>query len=245
MDIRIDSNDNIYAQHSGTIHKYNNGIWNHVAYVAIFSPFTLDSSGYLYFGDGGVVKVNLATGTQTVIDSYPGVPLIKDIATDGNGNVYAAYLDYGIRKVASNGSITFVEFGNFYESVLLDKNGNLYYTELDTYSGFPILMKKDINGVNNFIAKLDFYPFEQNVEIRHMVMDNTGNIYIAIRRYIDHLIGSIWKLRPDKNYELILDNLNQPSGIAIDSKGNIFVADKYKIIKLQFSLDAGWFSTNI
>jgi streptogramin lyase len=190
------------------------------------------TAGYLATQDG-----RLATAAQL---NYP-----FGLAVDSDGNVYIAeYYSHVIRKIDKNGIISTIAgngvagfsgdgglanqatlFGP--RGVAVDSNGNIYIADTDNNKirkinasdGIISTIAKELNGPNG------------------IAVDSLNNVYIA--EYYSNVIRKIDK---NGNITTIAGTLNTsgfsgdggtatsaklsgPSGIAVDSNGNIYIAD--------------------
>lgn len=192
----------------------------------------MDRAGNLYIADAAnyrIRKVSAATGTITTVagsgifgDSGEGGPATQaaigfpnDITVDRSGNLYVA--DFGserVRKVASKTGIITTVAGNGTRG--RDSAGNI----VGSYSG---------DGGDARAAALN-HP-------TCVVVDRAGNLYIADRdnyrvRKVDAATGIITTVAGIGSYGFSGDGgpatsaaLAQPSGLALDSRGNLYIAD--------------------
>ncbi|MDB5257649.1 MAG: hypothetical protein JWM14_2344 [Chitinophagaceae bacterium] len=212
-----------------------------------------DASGNLYVADFGNNRIRKITpgglvttfaGT-TVSGSVNGVGKAASfngpfgIAIDGSGNIYVS--DYGnnlIRKITSAGLVsTFIQ-NTHATGLATDASGNLYAADsdgnvivkitpagvADTLAGNSSIGSQDGNGSS---ARFN-YPIG-------LTVDASGNVYVA-----DYNNSAIRKITPSKEVTTIagsgtagfLDatgtsaSFANPSGLAVDASGNLYVADK-------------------
>jgi trimeric autotransporter adhesin len=184
-----------------------------------------------YIGDGGKgTSAALATPSQ--------------VAFDSNGNLYVAdSWNNRIRKVSTNGTIsTFAGTGltgysgdggqatdamlDLPGGVAVDTNGNVFIAD-----GFnSVIRKVDNSGVITTYAGegVLFDPLT-------VAIDSSGNVFTA------DLTCQVWKITQDGSINVVAGDgecgpgvdgvsatqsaLNVPSGIALDPKGNLYIAD--------------------
>ena len=242
--VAFDSSDNLYIVDGGNyrIRKVNHvtGFISTVAgngtkgfsgdngsatSASLNNPYSvaIDSKGNLYFGDinaSCIRKVDSGTGIITTVagngtQGYGGdngaataatFDYPRDVAADSSGNLYVAdYVNNRIRKVDSETGIITTVAGNGTEAFAGD-NGPATSASFDDLRG----------GVT---------------------VDSTGNIYVAdynnnrIRKVASRT-GIITTVAGDglarfngDNGPAISASLQNPSRVAIDSSGNLFIAD--------------------
>lgn len=214
---------------------------------------------------------------NTVVGQYPigdGGPATKallaqpyGVALDGNGNLYIAdYLDNRIRKVvlsssqistiAGTGVAGFSGDGsaaasaqiNGPGSVAVDTAGNVYFTDV----GNEVIRKVGINGNISTIAGTpgkggstgDGGPATSALLALHtgsgVAVDTAGNVYIAdtlnsvVREVtvsngnINTIVGTIGKFGSSGDGGAASSALlYYPFGLAVDSAGNLYIADTF------------------
>jgi uncharacterized protein (TIGR03437 family) len=187
--VAVDAAVNIYIAdyNNNCVRKVSNGVITTVA-----GNGTQGSSG-----DGfSAVSAELVSPTGVAIDSA--------------GNLYIAGFDGSIRKV-SNGVITTVVGSENGLSPTLGDNGPATLAELSEPQGIAV--------------------------------DSTGNLYIAdtgdnrIRKVSKGVITTVagGGAEVGDNISALAASLNQPTGIAVDSAGNLYIADRnnYRIRKVS------------
>jgi uncharacterized repeat protein (TIGR01451 family) len=194
-----------------------------------------------YAGDGSHSQLHSPTG----------------IAVDGVGNLYIAdSLNKRILRVPSDGVVrTFASGGlmRFPTSVASDSGGNLIVTEtfeignrifLDSFTNN--VLKITPGGIMSLLgSRSDWYFFDYEdllVDgedcVAGVATDAEGNVFVA--ETVSH---RIWKITPGGNVVLVAGTgdwgfsgdgglatsarLSYPNGLALDTGGNLFIADSY------------------
>jgi len=237
------------------------------------SGVAVDDAGNLYIVDGDRVR-KISNGTVTTIvggtygnltqnsDNGPATRAelgfsARGLAVDSNGNVYIA--DSGtnrlrrvsngiISTVAGNGSEGFsgenglaakTQFSEI-AGVAADSRGDVYIA--DPYNG---RIRKISNGVTSTVASNRYAAEVTSNAIalhasgtlsgRGIALDSAGNLYIAdpgansIRKLsnggITTVAGNGAKGFGGDGGPAAKAELNQPEGVAVDSTGNLYIAD--------------------
>ena len=236
--IALDNNGNIYVADSG-----NNKI-------KMITP-----NGYIMTlaGNGKEGYAN-GIGSNAEFNHPFGIIL------GNNDNIYVAdSFNNRIRKIDKNGMVTTL-VGNGEINVVdgkrknvnferpngmaKDKNGNLYVI-INSSVIEEITLDGIVNDVNMKYKKNNEIFWYCNVQ--QLVIDNNGIIYFS-DSYGNAYNHAIWKITSDGYVELVAGKqkkgykngtvkdalFNEPYGIAVDSNGNIYVADtgNYRIRKI-------------
>jgi sugar lactone lactonase YvrE len=220
---KVDANGIITTYAGNAISGYNgDGIPATSAQISNPMGVAVDNSGNVYIADNGnnrIRKVDASTGiistvagngtagsngdsglaTSAMLNSPAGV------ATDASGNVYVAdYNNHKIRKVDANTGIISTVAGNGTAGYNGDNN-TATLAELN----FPTSVAIDASG-NIYIADVS------NNRIRKVTISN-GNIITVAGNGTSGFNGD--------GISLTDAELNNPSSVAIDSSGNLYIAD--------------------
>jgi uncharacterized protein (TIGR03437 family) len=217
----------------------------------------VDSSGNLYIADGlnhrvrkvagGVISTVAGNGTAGYTGDKGSATSAElnnptGVAVDSSGNIYIA--DSGnhvVRKVAGGTITTFAGNNNPGYSgdaglatnaqlfnpvgVALDSSGNLYIAD----AGNTVI--RQVSGGNiNTVAQGFTHP-------DGVAVDAAGNIYVADtggRRIVKISSGAYTTIAGNGNFGFGGDNgpgnqaaLYDPMGLAVDSSGNVYIADTF------------------
>lgn len=174
---------------------------------------------------------------------------ILDVAVDGNGDIIL--LSYkNSRSLLTRCDFRGVPIGPveikrlpaglvFFANRMVHRNGLLYFAALATSS----VIVTDING--EFRSHIEFLPLlaedekkKDGVESIGFTVDKEGNIFLTMP-----VLFTVYKRSPDGK----LTSFGRPgsapgrfgilAGIASDSRGNLFVADKLKSVIMVFDKD--------
>lgn len=185
---------------------------------------------YGYSGDGGpAVKAELTQPSAVAVDSA--------------GNVYIAdFGTYTVRKVDSSGNISTIagtgtpgaggdggpankaQLAQPY-ALAVDAQNNIYISDLGS------------NSIREITTDGNIHTVVSGVSTDSIAIDSSGNIYFA-----DSLSHTVRKILPGGTQFIIAGvpgnpgfsgdggpgasaQLNQPHGVAVDSSGNVYVAD--------------------
>ncbi len=178
-----------------------------------------------------LIRSRLLTATLLLISSYLHAQTINPFA----GNHTAGYTGNGM---AATTATCYAPAG-----VAADTNGNIYFCEI----GNSVVRKVNATGIISTVAGTGVQGFSGNggpataAQINQptsVAIDDTGNIYFTddgnnmIRKV--NTAGIITTIAGTGTAGYFGDNgfavnaeLSQPSGVAIDRKGNIYIADVY------------------
>ncbi|MFZ0761795.1 MAG: hypothetical protein WAM69_17755 [Candidatus Sulfotelmatobacter sp.] len=231
----LNSPENVAFDPSGNLYVVeSNG--NRVREVSAGNITTLAGTGVTgYTGDDGLA-------TAATVSAPLGV------AADASGDVYIADSSNNVIRKVKNGTITtfdqdptFVNLG----SLATDSAGNVYSAD----SGACVVRKISPSGVSAIVAGvLDSCGFSSDgvsattAELNQpygVALDSTGNIYIGdsgnnrVRKVtiktglISTIAGTGSCGFSGDTAKATLAELCSPEGVAVDSRGRVFVADYY------------------
>ena len=229
--IAVDNSGNIYVA------DYNNHLIRKI-----------DSSGNIItLAGSGTQGSENGNGTSASFNNPTG------IAVDNDGNVYVADKgSYLIRKIDSSGNVTTLAGSGGYGStngngtsasfkypsgVAVDNSGNVYVADTANH----LIRKIDSSGNVTTIAGSGTQGSENGNGTsasfdrpNGVAVDISGNVYVADTD--NHLIrkidtsGNVTTIAGSGDYGSVDGNstsasFNVPSGVAVDSSGNVYVAD--------------------
>jgi RHS repeat-associated protein len=206
-------------------------------------------SGRLVAGDGTTQSAQ----TLNVASAAASMGYSTGIAVDADGNIYNGSV-YGIRKIGSSGNVETVTPSFNPQSLARDQLGNFYVTyeffaSSTLYRYGPDGTSTPLIGDGFMIPKAQ----QQDVRPRAITVDRDGTIYFAqnvgIRNgyyvgncYIKKLStgGKVTIVAGDGQCEMpkgddgpaAKASLRNTQAMAIDSKGNLYVADSYAVRKI-------------
>jgi len=236
----------------------------------------LDSSGNLYIADSANNVIRMVTSSGIISTfagnntaGYSGDKALATgaqlfnpvgVAADATGNVYIA--DTGnnvIRQVYNGNIVTYAEGFTQPDAVAADTSGNIYVADTQ---GRRIV--KYSNGVYTTIAGNGYGQFSGDngpgpnaalYDPMGLAVDSSGNVYIA-----DTFNCRIRKLTPAGIITTIAGNgalffsgdggpatqaaLHFPHGVAVDSTGNVYIADTVNAVVRELQGTLPIVSTN-
>jgi sugar lactone lactonase YvrE len=240
--VAIDASGNIYVTNSGnnTISKYNSsgtyvGTFGSGATMSSPKDVVFDSSGNAYVlnlgstpGTGSVYKYNSSGVYQSTILS--GLNYALGITIDASNNIYIA--DQGavtVKKYNTSGALLLsLPTTNLSTplGVAVDASGNIYVLN----NGGPNVTK--YNSAGTYLSTfLSGFTSPQSITI-----DGAGNFYIGDNSptntvYVYNASGTL----------LTSKAVNDPEGIAVDNKGNMFTSAYYANQMSEYKPSGGFF----
>ncbi|MEO7453383.1 MAG: hypothetical protein ABIV13_01315 [Fimbriimonadales bacterium] len=160
--------------------------------------------------NNAVRKMNLSSGVQTLL--HMGEPDPQNIALDKFGNVFWTCRSAGvILRQSADGMTTGAILENLLRptGISVGLNGNVYFTQVPT-PGVPGNMG-GMNTTNLFDGKSIQTLTMGEPEPTDIVVDRQGTSYWTCKS-----AGVILKRTRRGVVSLVLNNLNQPTGIALD-----------------------------
>jgi len=252
-DVAVDSAGNLYIADSGNglIREVTNGLIRSVANPILAGGIAVDSSGNVYITTGSKV-LKASNGALTTVagggtvggnGSASGAQLNspKGVAVDSAGNVYIADTNNGLLRQVSNGTIATLNGQLTPSAVAMDAAGNLYIAD------GSVIRKITKAGVVTTVAGTGIYTYSYNgdnipatsaqlASPSGVAVDSLGNLYIAdtgnnrIRKVSGGLITTVAgtsaaNVGGNNNVPATVAQLSYPQGVAVDSSGNIYIAD--------------------
>jgi uncharacterized protein (TIGR03437 family) len=228
--VAVDASNNVYIAEGVTrsVRKVSTGVISRVA--GIGAPATA------IIGDGGPAT------SAFLLDP-------EDVKVDSAGNIYIAdFTDNRVRQVTPAGTIgTFAgngEWGNTNDgaaassaevqaptSLAWDSANDLYIS-----GGWNARKVTPAGVISTILKTSSFPPPNFYITLGAVAADASGNVYIA-----DEADSLVYKMAPTgvvstfagngyagysgDGQKAILAELSSPSGLAVDSKGNVYIAD--------------------
>ena len=185
----------------------------------------VDGNGTVYFVNGRIISKLTAGGKLSNLagslpwsyqDAKDGLGAdaqfaeISAIATDKNGNLYLCDLN-AIRKISPTGQVTTLA-------------GKLGWDESEGYvdGAGPVARFNNPTGIAVDDAGVIYVIDSDNSVIRKIQPNGTTSTFVGDAKISNHLDGKGTKSR-----------LNRPEGLAIDSGGNLYFADRGTIRKVK------------
>jgi len=279
--IALDSGRNIYVDDFGATSLFiypplgsSTGPLNEAPTASISGADTLleapygiavDSSGSIYVTDSGATSVFVypplgsSTGpldeapSATISGSNTGLVYPQGIALNSSGNIYVgdwyaasvfvypAKTNGNVAPSSASISTTMTTGLGSPEGIALDSSGNIYAANCPAcygYSGIPSVFVYSAGSNGNAAPTASISGSNTGLNYPYgIAVDSSGNVYLADEGTIGQDGGSIppsvfvypagshGNVAPTASISGTSTGLDTPYGIAVDSSGNIYVAD--------------------
>ncbi|HEX7904267.1 MAG TPA: IPT/TIG domain-containing protein [Chitinophagaceae bacterium] len=220
-----------------------NGVGTNASF-ALPTGLAIDASGNIYIADlaGATIRkvttpgvVTTLAGKYQVYGNVNGTgsnalfDYVYDVATDVAGNVYAADFDNNnVRKITPEGVVT-----TFLSSGVIQPTGIAVDAQ-----GFIYLASPSITAVRKISPAgliTDLGSTGSFRDIYDVTLDNAGNMYVCDRgtQLISKItpsgtvttVAGVWNVSGFNNGPGATATFHNPSSIAVDNNGNIYIAD--------------------
>ena len=185
----------------------------------------------------GVGNGPLVTFQPGKVIQYPSGPGGEPwgITVDGSGNVFAAFIYYGVFEFPATGGAP-IEIGNFGlpYSLAVDGSGNL----IVGYGGSSPHMLAEVTAASGYttVEPIGTPSFSQPAGL---ALDQNDNIFI-----VDQSSHTVTELFASSGYsasKTIASDVSQTCyGLALDTAGNLFVADSGNYLIREYTLASGY-----
>lgn len=187
----------------------------------------INKSGDLFVvsNTGGGPFIDKVNPDGTVIQIAHDSGGLFGLAVDQNGNFYAANTQKNtIEKITPQGVVSVIASGLFSPSgIAVAKDGTVYTTNYSTpaYNGANgVVTKITPSGQVSTLATGIYYD-----GLTGIVLDDNGNLYVTSFNQ-QYAIGYVVRITPSGAVKTISSDVMFPVGIAMDHKGNLYVADE-------------------
>jgi RHS repeat-associated protein len=178
------------------------------------------------YGDGKIYRVGM-DGSKTVLAS--GIPYPKGVAMAADGTVYTVTESGTVYRIPTGGAPQlFTQLsGDHFDDVAISPDGNIFVID----GGFGVIHKITPAGVATVFYDGQALGYRQSLLTNSLSMafDPTGNLFVSNDyNYMGQAtcgVSYISKFDQLGNHSYFRTGLNSPRGIAVDSNGNVFVAD--------------------
>jgi hypothetical protein len=191
---------------------------------------TFDAAGNLFVADGHSVSKFTVDGTKSTFATGLKEPL--GLSFDSKGNLFVSHGDSIFKFTPEGVKSSFVSgLGNPID-LAFDGADNLFVADMavtDARIGRSILRFSPDGTKSGFASGLD-HPSD-------VAVDGASNLFVTEVTAADASSHSILKFSTDGTKNIFASTLGavEPSGLACDRSGNVFVSNKHSILKFDSS----------
>jgi len=190
------------------------------------------ANSYIY-GYGVGPQVLYDPIVQTLVGNSLGQP--SGVAIDGNGNLFVSnYLgaSSGLVEIAANGTVTPIGTFSAGKDVAVDGSGNVFVVTYDT-----LYEVTAVNGTIPSVPIIRTLATGFTVDGGGLAIDGSGNAYIAngpdtsttaVPTGVVYEVYAVGGVIPSSSpLHTIGPVFAGPTGVAVDSSGNVYISDGY------------------
>lgn len=252
--LAADNSGNLFIADNGRVRQVSSsGIITTLSGLTSISSIALDQAGNLYAAGIGSVGIQKWTPSGAVSTVTGSANLFANaIAVDGNGNIFITGgqslavngVDGVVYELSANGSLQTIAQGlNYPRGLRVDAAGNIYVAEYSTNQNNSNRVLEVTSGVVHTIAGTGLIPLSgdggpalnASMGPVDLALDDNGGILIAdtfnsrVRLLKAGIVTTVvgnggFQFGGDQG-PTISAFLHAPSGVAVDSQGNLIIAD--------------------
>ena len=210
----------------------------------------VDASGNVFVADTGnnAVKEILAAGGYTAVNTLAGGFNDPDaVALDASGNLYVAdSFNHAVKEIlAASGYTTVNTLSTAFTNpiaVAVDASGDVFVSDPTTQAVSEILAVNGSIPANPAIQTLGVFNAGTNSPF-NLAVDARGDVYVGgnAAPSVYEIVGVNGSFPANPTILSLGSDFGNPSGVALDGSGNVFVADTFNNRIAEINLQSAIF----